>query len=290
VTLGERGVSRRTVLGGAAGGVAALAAAGYLVEQDMLPGRSRVYRVLGLNGDGAPMPDAPPGDLVTGSFVSRPAEGAEIGWAVSYPAGFGTDARLPVFLVLHGASGNHLTPFDTLGLDRFLTLVLREGTAPFAIAAADGPGSWWPGPSGDPSTMLTDELLPMLADRGLDTERLALGGWSRGGYGALRLAGSGRVTLRAVAVLSPALSEDDDVVDRPEALAGIPLRVDCGRGDAFYRVVREFVDRLEDQADALGGAEPENSFGLGGHTPEYWRSVAPHQLRFVGEHLAAAPA
>ena len=47
----------------------------------------------------------------------------------------------------------------------------------------------------DPANIIVQELLALLARKGLDTERIALMGWSMGGYGALllasRLGGSG---------------------------------------------------------------------------------------------------
>ena len=277
----ERGVSRRALLlGGGLGALGAAAGAGWLVEEDVLPGRTRAYELLGLNGEGAPMPDATPGETVDGTFTSRARGDVEVGWAISYPPGHPTDAGLPVLLVLHGASGDHGSPVSALGMDRFLALATDAGVAPFAIAAVDGGQSYWrPQPDGtDSSRMLVDEFLPLLARRGLDTATLALGGWSMGGYGALRLAGLGAVPVRAVAVLSPALSEEDGVADRPELLSEVPLRIDCGRGDPFYPNVRDFVDVLDPQ--------PVASFGAGGHTSEYWRTVVPEQLRFVGGHLS----
>ena len=54
--------------------------------------------------------------------------------------------------------------------------------------------------------MITDELLPMLAARGLDTDPIGLWGWSLGGFGALLLASNlGPSHVAAVAASSPAL-------------------------------------------------------------------------------------
>ena len=286
----EAGLSRRGVLLGAGGAVAAVAGGGWLVEEGVLAGRSQAYSVLGLNGDGAPVPTAEPGRLVTGSFRSEARGGVEVGWAVSYPVGTSLRARLPVLLVLHGASGDSRTAFEAQALDRFRTLAVEGGVAPFVLAAVDGgDGGWRPQPDGtDPSRMLLEEFLPLLADRRLDVDRVALHGWSLGGYGALRLAGLELLPVRAVTASSPALSsvprdapEADDVLGHPERLDGVPVRVDCGRGDPFYPVVRDFVAALADL-----DPPPESSFGPGGHTGPYWRTVAPAQLRFVGERLA----
>jgi enterochelin esterase-like enzyme len=249
----ERGVTRRTLLAGALGSVGAVGGAGWLVEEDVLPGRSRAYSFLGLNGDGAPMPTTSPGELVTGSFRSGARGGVETGWLVSYPPGHPDDAALPVLLVLHGASGDHATAVTSLGMDRFLAEACEDGTAPFVIAAVDGGATYWrPQSDGsDSSRMLVEEFLPMLAERGLATDRLALTGWSMGGYGVLH--------------------------DQPDKLAVVPLRIDCGRGDPFYPDVRELVDALD--------PAPESSFEAGGHNAAYWRTVVPEQLRFVGRHL-----
>ena len=284
----ERGIGRRHVLLGAAGALAAIAAGGLLVEEDVLPGRSRAYAVLGLNGDGAPMPTAAPGPRVDGSFASRERNGLTTGWSISYPPGSRPGEHLPVYVVLHGASYDHTSVFDDLGLDRFLALAVRSGVPPFAIAAADGGNTYWrPAEDGsDSGRMLTEEFLPLLRRRGLDVGRLVWGGWSMGGYGALRLAGLGRPDCRAVAVSSPALTEmpsgtpaEDDVYGHPERLSGMRVRIDCGRGDPFYPHVHDFIDEL-DPAPAGEVGNP------GGHSVGYWRSVAPAQLRFVGNALA----
>jgi len=275
----ERGVSRRAVVGAACGALAAIAGAGWLVEEDVLPGRSRAYELLGLNGDGAPMPDVAPGRRVDGAFVSQARGGVEVGWSVSYPPGARPGAGMPVVLMLHGANGDHTTAFTSLGADRFQAMLTGDGVPPFAIAAADGGNGYWrPQPDGsDSSAMLVEEFLPLLERRGLDTARVSACGWSMGGYGALRLAGEKLLPLRAVAVMSPALNPGDGVLDHPERLAGVPLRIDCGRGDPFYPHVHDFVDALD--------PAPESSFGAGGHDAEYWRTVVPAQLRFLADHL-----
>ena len=110
--------------------------------------------------------------------------------------------------------------------------------------------------------MVTDEFLPLLGREGLDTRRFALLGWSMGGYGALLLASRlGTDRVAAVVAESPALWREpgetapgayDDAADfrahtlfgRQHALAGIPLRVDCGTGDPFYPATRSYVAGL----------------------------------------------
>ena len=93
---------------------------------------------------------------------------------------------------LHGLGGDHTTPVAQLGIDRFLAAAVADGVPRFAVATVDGGTTYWhPRPTGeDAGAMVLDELLPMLRAQGLRTHRLAFQGWSMGGYGALRLAGS----------------------------------------------------------------------------------------------------
>jgi dienelactone hydrolase len=204
---------------------------------------------------------------------------------VAYPPGVATDAPLPVVVALHASSGNHETVFSGgLAMDRFLAMVVGEGLAPFAVASVDGNGSWLPRPGGiDSGRTVTEELVPMLSDRGLDVGRLAFMGWSAGGYGALLLGATYGEPVSAVAVTSPALTTDDvpqevDVYAQRSAYSTIPLRVDCGHGDPFYHAVKDYIEGID--------PPPAGGFGDGGHTHGYWRRMAPAQLRFIGEHLA----
>lgn len=289
-------LSRRAVLLGGATAVAAAAAAGLGVEQGALPGRPWLQAHLGLNGAAGVVPDVAPGPVETGSFVSAHRLGAETGWCVIRPPG--RHRRLPVVVALHGLGQDHASLLGpAFGLDRYLAAAVGAGVAPYAIAAADGGTSYWhPRPDGeDAGAMVVDELLPLLADRGLDTDRLGLIGWSMGGYGALRLGallGPGGV-VGGVVASSPAIWSDPDeasssgfadrdeyerytVVGHQEDLAGIAVRVDCGTGDPFYRDVEDYVAGFPTAADVTSSFEP------GAHDPAYWRRMLPAQLAFLG--------
>lgn len=289
-------LSRRRLLGGTAVGLGLAAAGAAGVESGLLPGRSRVYAGLGLNGPGAGVPTASPGAMVSGSFDSA-ARRTTVGWSIAFPPGAQPGASLPVVVALHGRFVDRTTLFgDRIGLDRFLA---AAGGPSYAIAAVDGGDTYWhPRASGeDAGAMVTDEFLPLLADRGLRTERIGLYGYSMGGYGVLRLAGllgPGRVA--AVVAVSPALwtsagatapdafddAEDfarSDVLGRQDQLRGIAVRVDCGRGDGFAPAVRRYVDGFAADHRPAGGFQP------GGHDEPYWRSVAPVELAFLQQHL-----
>jgi S-formylglutathione hydrolase FrmB len=245
-----------------------------------------------------PVPATASGPLVSGTFTSSVRGGTEVGWSVAYPPAAATDASLPLALYLHGRGGDHGSAFGGLGLQHFLAKVVGRGTAPYAIASVDGGDHTYyhrRADGDDPQRMITDELLPRLAERGLRTENIGLGGWSMGGYGALLLAETlGPRRVAGVAVDSPALWTDpgssaegafDDAADfvahdvfagRPR-LAGIPIRVACGRSDPFYAAVREFVTAVPDLVGTV--------FTPGGHENAYWNSVDEGQLRFLGRVL-----
>ena len=227
-------------------------------------------------------------------------EGRRVGFAIAYPAGHGPGDRLPVVVSLHGRGASHLTGFTLLDFHGALDRVVRGGVPPFAVVTVDGGdhGYWHRRDDGtDAGAMVVRELVPLLARRRLDTDRLALQGWSMGGYGALLLGARSTLDPVAAAVSSPALftssgrtppgafddAEDyhrHDVFGHPELLRGLPLRVDCGRQDPFYEATVDFVRRL--------AKKPTTSFRQGGHTPAYWRSMVEPAFRFLGSRLDRA--
>lgn len=294
----DRRISRRTLLLGGLGVAAGVVGAGALgVEEGILPGRSRLHRLLGMDGPAGTIPHVPPAPTVSGSFVSAARLGSRTGWTVCTPPG----SRQPLhpLIVLHGRGGDHRSAFGSqLGLDRFLADAISRGAAPFAIASVDGGDhSYWHRRSNgdDAGRMVIEEFIPLLAGRGLDTSRIGLFGWSMGGYGALLLGGQlGHRRVGAVVAESPAIwhragdtapgafdgPADFDahtVFGRQRELAGIAVRVDCGTSDGFYPAARDYAGSLSPRPD--GGFEP------GGHDLTYWRRMAPAQLAFVGEHL-----
>jgi enterochelin esterase-like enzyme len=291
--------SRRALLLGGLGlgaGGLALVAAG--VEDGEIPGRPWIQETLGLNGEPGRVPDVPPGRVVDGAFVSRARGGVRTGFSIAYPPG-GTSA-LPVLVVLHGLGNDHRTAMSPhLGLDRFLAAGVRDGMAPFAIASVDGGTTYWHRrPDGeDAGAMVLEEFVPLLGRRGLDVRSIGLLGWSMGGYAALRLgARLGPDACACVAAESPALWTDGDdastsgfrdaeeydaytVFGHQRELTGIPVRIDCGTGDPFYRATQEYVDGFPPDHRPAAHYQP------GAHNQAYWRRMAPAQLRFVARHL-----
>jgi enterochelin esterase-like enzyme len=249
-------------------------------------------------GESSPGTSSSPERIVTGSFTSRARGGKKTAWAIATPSG--SARRLPVLVVLHGLGNDHVTAMGRLGLDDVQDDLSRHGLPPFAIASVDGGTTYWHRrPWGeDAGAMVLHEFLPLLADRGLRTDRIGLLGWSMGGYGALRLAGIlGSRRCAVVAAESPALwlpgseasrSGFEDaaeyarfsVMDDQRDLAGIPVRIDCGTSDPYYAATHAYV------AGFPADHRPVAHFARGGHEMSYWRRTAPAQLRFVGAHLA----
>jgi S-formylglutathione hydrolase FrmB len=163
-----------------------------------------------------------------------------------------------------------------------------------------GNGYWHPHHGDDPLDMLVAEFLPLLASRGLNTNRVALAGWSMGGYGALLCALTYRTRFRLVVATSPAIfhSYADVHRARPEAydspeewsrydltaraaeFAGLPIRIAIGSGDPFVEAVR-----------ALGELLPDPSvveITTGCHDAAFWSYVAPAQVRAISAALSGA--
>lgn len=297
---GTMRITRRRLLWGGTTALVVGGAALAGVELEVLPGKASLYHHLGHDGVDGVVPEVEPGRLDRGSFRSR-ARGKDVGWAVARPPGLpAPDGTLPVVVALHGRGQDHTSAFrrDRLALDRFLADAVAHGVPPFAVASIDGEETYWHDrASGDRAqTMVVDELLPLLADAGLDTRRIGLVGWSMGGFGALHLgAALGPDRVAAVSALSPALWHEyddtapgayDDAADfervtvmgRQAELDGIAVRVDCGKGDPFYANTRDYVAGFADP--------PAGGFQLGDHDSGYWRRIAPRVLRFLGDALA----
>ncbi len=295
-------MSRRGFLigGAAVVGVAAVGVVGggVLVEEGVLPGKSKLDQVLGRCGTALEPPDVEPGPVTTGSFTSAARNGAEVGWTVIHPPGSGPGDALPVCLFLHGRGGSNTDATGPMELPRFLAGAVADGVAPFAIASVDGGDAtnWHRRADGDdPATMISDELFPFLATQGLAVDRPAFWGVSLGGTGALHLATLPEFSPAGAVASSPALWKDagewqegayDDDADfaanslwnQRDLLESLDLRIDCGESDPFASRVRQFRDSLDPVP--AGGIEP------GCHDTAFWSRQTPDQLAFLGAALA----
>lgn len=282
-------MDRRALLTGGAVLVAGGGAAGYATEGP------RVRRLLHLEPSSPhAVPANEPGQVLSGSFHST-AMGGTTGWSLALPPG--PRRPLPILVTLHGRGGSHRDAFEVNQYHRFLAAAVASGTPPFAIASVDGGDHSYfhrRADGTDPERMITAELLPMLAARGMRTERFGLHGVSMGGYGALLLAerlGTQRVVV--VAADAPAIWqrwEDSapgafdgpkdfaahEVLKNIVALRGIPARITVGSDDPFRPGVREMLRRLP---------AAESHTAPGAHNAAWWKHAAPGQFAFVGRHL-----
>ena len=236
-------------------------------------------REIGLGPDPF-IPDAPEGEVRL-EKVDSAARGRSVELFTAVPEGHGDGAGLPVVLIMHGASAT-AADFQPFGLARFLTQAVRDGAEPFVLAGADGGVTRWQGDGSgdDPTAMMTDEMPGWLADRGFDSERRALWGWSMGGYGALRLAERAPGYARAVAAFSPAMGTGDPVFSDADALAGLPVALWCGTDDPLYDAVQAFAEGLPEEPEIA-------SYSEGAHTRVFWNDQTLDCFDFLSQHLYA---
>ena len=259
-------ISRRSFLVGAGAGAAAVVAGGVVLS--------------GRRGDGeapGPVPHAPVGDERVERRKSA-ARGKEVDFYTAVPAGHGAGEGLPVCVVLHGASAT-AADFDDFGFGRFLTDAVQRGAQPFVLAGATGGVlRWEPSGNDDPRAMVHDELPAWCKERGFDISRLALWGWSMGGYGVLRLAEIFPGFARAVAAFSPACSRGDAAFQDAGKLKGTPVGLWCGRQDSLF----DTVTALE---KALPEPKAAGSYADGRHTRRYWNRCTPAAMDFLAANL-----
>jgi hypothetical protein len=145
-------------------------------------------------------------------------------------------------------------------------------------------------------TMVFVEYLPMLAERGLNTDRIGVLGWSMGDCGAPLFA---EIHLQVVAVTSEspdvwpsyAIAHAVDpgafdsaadwqhysVVSHTGELPRGAVRVNCGLSDPFLPASQDLKKLLQ----------PHDPVVLtpGGHDATFWAANGPAQIRFICDYL-----
>jgi poly(3-hydroxybutyrate) depolymerase len=204
------------------------------------------------------------------------------------------DAKPRTLLVfLHGRSS---APADTLSDAFFKGLNALGSRAPAVLLADGGDHSYWHDRSDGPwgSYVLREAIPAGLARSGADPHRVAIGGVSMGGFGALDLARIAPRRFCAVGGHSAALwfqggdtpaGAFDDAADfaRHDVLASArsrspyraPVWLDVGTGDPF----RE-ADTALARALRADGAAVTFHVWPGAHGPTYWRRHMAAYLRF----------
>jgi S-formylglutathione hydrolase FrmB len=241
----------------------------------------------------SPFEPAPAGSAlptqISGSFVSAARGGKLTNWIIALPPG--QTGPLRSVIALHAVRGNAKQMMD-LGVEDGLAQLVKAGRPAFAVVAVDGGDGYWHRRANgeDSGAMVLNELIPMLATKGLDTSRVGFIGWSMGGYGALLLGSRlGPQRTAGICAVSPALYQsfnggamgafdnyDDwrqNTVFGLPALSSIPLRVDCGTSDRFAPATRQFVAQLQ--------RPPAGGFSAGGHNVTFWRQQLPGELAWL---------
>lgn len=221
-------------------------------------------------------------------------------------------ARRPLLVLLHGRhdprpgsspSPRRSGPESMLGDALFAGLAALGKEAPIVVLLNGGQHSWYHDRrSGRWSSMLLDEAIPDAIRRfHADADRIAIGGISMGGYGALHLAALRPDEFCAVGGHSAALYETyrtsapvafDDAADFARndvfhaALRGrftrLPVWIDGGTDDPFQRADSAFASLLRAR-----GVDVTYHVWPGAHTPSYWRMHMAAYLRFYASALTS---
>ncbi|UJA19477.1 hypothetical protein HJD18_04165 [Thermoleophilia bacterium SCSIO 60948] len=232
--------------------------------------------------------------------VESAAVGETLPVEVVEPPG-GSEGR-PLVVFLHGRGQDERSQLDEQGL--FDGIAAAGSRAPVFAFPYGGESSYWHDRAdGDWGSYVTEELIPELERRlGTDPGRVAIGGISMGGFGALDLARLDPDGFCAAAGHSPALwrsfeetpegafDDADDFAGHdvlgaaesdPEGFAGdTELWVDIGESDPL----EPGVDTLEAELAPTGRLESKR--GPGGHESEYWSAEWASYVGFYADALS----
>jgi S-formylglutathione hydrolase FrmB len=198
----------------------------------------------------------------------------------------------PLLVFLHGRGGG---PEDTISDEMTDALDAAGERAPVVLFPDGGEASYWHNRAdGDWARMVMREAIPLAVDRtGADPERVAIGGISMGGFGALHLGAAFPDRFCAVGAHSPAIFadaassaegafDDKEDFDRHDLIARaeqIPAGawVDIGDEDPFDAATRTLVERME---------QPRFHPWEGGHDGDYWDAHMADYVKFYVRELA----
>ncbi len=266
-----------------------------------------VIRELVLDTETAPSETR--GAKVTDYSVDSELLGEELPVKVVVPPG-AMEGKRSLLVFLHGRGEDESSYLDE---EMFAALARLGDKAPVVAFPRGGPTSYWHDrDSGAWGSYVREELIPRLTKRfGIETERIAIGGISMGGFGAVDIARQGSLELGggkaaefcAVGAHSPAVWQQasetaagafDDAADFSDhdvigsvgppssPLDGTSFWVDVGDEDPFA----EAAERLAGELQA-GGAEGDFVLGEGEHEDSYWSSNWRRYMRFYGRTLKA---
>jgi len=210
------------------------------------------------------------------------------------------DGRRSLLVFLHGRGEDENS---YLVEPMFEALAKQGGKAPVVAFPEGGPDSYWHDrDDGDWGSYVLDEVVPEVAERfEIEPERIAIGGISMGGFGALDIATLDPARFCAVGGHSPAVWEnagdtasgafdgDDDFARHDvftelgppaDPLEGKRVWLDVGDDDPFAETVADLRDVLEE-----GGAKVRLYEGQGEHESAYWNSNWDRYMQFYARAL-----
>jgi enterochelin esterase-like enzyme len=230
----------------------------------------------------------PRGTLLVEHLPSRIIAGDERVQVYLPPGYQQSGGQRPLLIVLlHGAQADE-TQWVDVGAPAAADCLIASGQIPPMVIAMPDISRFEldrQGASPPLERLVRDELLPMLASRhgvSLDARSLRLGGISRGGGWALRIAAANPTRFCAVGGHSPAAPVDPT---GRRALARHHVRVWLDAGDADP--TRAVATGLAAQLQALGG-DVELHQWAGQHDRRYWSHHVESYLRFYGAPCAVA--
>jgi len=243
----------------------------------------------------------PRGASIEHLTIDSRAVGQSLPTTVIVPAGDQSGVR-PLLIFLHGRGGDQNSELS----DEFYAALAALGNrAPIVAFPYGGEASYWHDrASGDWDRYVVDEVIPAVAERfNADSTRVAVGGFSMGGYGAFDIALHHPGRFCAVGGHGPALwqtggetaagafddAEDfarNDVIgtarNDPAAFTGHPIWLDAGAQDPFQPGDQAFAQALQ----AEGAHATVKLTRPGGHDGDYWNAHWDEYLRFYAKALA----
>lgn len=232
--------------------------------------------------------------------IDSAAVGRRLAVEIVVPQDLEEGEQRPLLVFLHGSGSS---PESNLNEAMFDALAAQGERAPVVAMPAGEESFWHDRADGDWGKWVTDEVLPAVERTApVDGERVAIGGISMGGFGALDLARLNRGEFCAVGGHSAAIWQsagetapgafDDaeafeahDLIDAAAADPGPfleqPVWLDSGDVDPFRPGIEAFAAQLE-----AAGAELRLEISPGGHESSYWQRHWSDYMRFYARALA----
>ena len=204
---------------------------------------------------------------------------------------------------LHWLIGGKSGPQSILNNALFAALARLGRRAPVVVALNGGGHSYFHDRrDGRWATEILREAIPDAERRFHTNGRVAIGGISMGGYGALHLAslaprrfcaagGHSAALWTSPGSTAPGAFDDavdyarNDVFERTAAFRGLPVWIDGGTRDPFREADRAFVAALR-----RAGVQVSYHVWPGGHEGSYWHTHMAAYMRFYAAELSRCAA